>query len=298
MIGTIVIISVVIAGVKLLTYQGKKKMLHRHYTQFCAPPAKHETDIIFAGNELTLAAADVHKMLMKRFQYYHDLEPRLQQKFIERLQTFMRQKTFIIKDDEGFKDMPVLTSAAAVQLTFGLKEYLLPFYQYIRIYPEEYCSEEALKILMGNVRNNVISIAWSHLLQGYAVSNDGSNVMLHEMGHALYMQKMVIDNNFAKPFAKKFNNVIEHCTEACAHEVAGRKNLYSTYAEADLQEFWAESVELFFEKPELLYQCHPQVYQAMQLLLQQNPQNKTNPLVKTKTSIREKLALVADLLTT
>ncbi len=292
-----IISSVAIAGLKLWAYHGKKTMLHRHYTGLCGVPAKHESDIIFAGSQLTLPPADVHKILMKRFEYYKHLQMHLQQKFIERLQNFMRQKEFIIKDDEGFKDMPVLTSAAAIQLTFGLKEYLLPFYQYIRIYPEEYCSEEELKILMGNVRNNVISIAWNHLLKGYAVSNDGSNVMLHEMGHALYIQKMAIDNNFAKTFAKKFNALMEHCTHACAHEVAGSKNLYSDYAEANLQEFWAESVELFFEQPELFNHHHPLVYHAMQLLLQQDPLKKSNPVIKTKTSIRERLALAADVLT-
>lgn len=44
---------------------------------------------------------------------------------MKRLHKFLVSKTFIIKDDEGFKEMPVLVSAAAVQLTLGLKLYLL-----------------------------------------------------------------------------------------------------------------------------------------------------------------------------
>ena len=34
--------------------------------------------------------------------------------------------------------MPVLISAAAIQLTFGLKKYLLPNFKFIHIYPKEF----------------------------------------------------------------------------------------------------------------------------------------------------------------
>jgi hypothetical protein len=52
---------------------------------------------------------------------------------------------FIIKASEGVREMPVLVSASAVQLTFGLPDFTLSFYRYIRIYPAEFVSEDFTK---------------------------------------------------------------------------------------------------------------------------------------------------------
>jgi MtfA peptidase len=51
-------------------------------------------------------------------------------------------------------------------------------------------------------------------------------------------------------------------------------NLYSEYALRNFQEFWAESIELFFEKPAAMKAAYPQLYNAMQSLLNQDPFNK------------------------
>ncbi len=191
----------------------------------------------------------------------------------------MSKKTFIIKDDEAFREMPVLASASAIQLTFGLKQYLLPFYKYIRIFPEEYFGDHSFKILAGNVQGNTISIAWSHFLKGYENDKDGSNVGMHEMGHALYFQKLVIEENYLKRFTTQYNHLITECREAHALEIAEQKDLYSNYANQDLQEFWAESIELFFEKPAHLNNTYPEIFKAMSLLLNQNTLNITCPLL-------------------
>ena len=48
--------------------------------------------------------------------------------------------------------------------------------------------------------------------------------------------------------------------------------LYSDYAMKDFQEFWAESVEIFFEKPLQMKALYPELYAAMSDLLNQDPQ--------------------------
>ena len=224
----------------------------------------------------------MHNILSKRNGYYQDIDDKLKKKFLNRLVKFISKKTFIIKDDEAFKEMPVLVSASAIQLTFGLKQYLLPFYKYIRIFPEEYFGDNSFKILAGNVQGNTISIAWNHFLKGYENEKDGSNVGMHEMGHALYFQKLVIEENYAKRFTTQYNHLMTECSEAHAHEVAERKNLYSSYANQNLDEFWAESVELFFEKPAELQDMYPEIFKAMSLLLNQNTLNSVTPILLQK----------------
>lgn len=176
--------------------------------------------------------------------------------------------------------MPVLVSASAVQLTFGLKHYRLPFYKYIRIYPEEYIAGHSFNVLVGTVQGNTITIAWNHLLKGNENPTDGSNVGLHEMSHALYIQKMVIEEKYARKFAVQYNDLLTECTLASKTEIQGMQNLYSAYADTNVQEFWAESVELFFEKPLALSEHYPNVFEAMKWLLNQNPLAPEYPLLQ------------------
>jgi hypothetical protein len=126
-------------------------------------------------------------------------------------------------------------------------------------------------------------------LKGYENLTDGSNVGLHEMSHALYFQKTVIDPDSSRSFCRNYNHVLSACKEAHQTEISGQKNLYSVYADTDLQEFWAESVEIFFEKPNELNTQYPAVYEAVKTLLHQDPLNKTYPLIEEKTSYLKNL---------
>ena len=248
-----------------------------------------KNDIVYHGSTDTITPEEIERILTKRYQYYVQLDLELKEVFLKRIHHFINQKTFIVKTNEGFKEMPVLVSAAAIQLTFGLNDYLLPFYKYIRIYPQEYIGDDFLKILAGNVQNNIITVAWNQFLKGNEDLTDGSNVGLHEMSHALYFQKLMIEGDYAKDFCKSYNHLLTACKEASQTEINRQKNLYSAYADTGLQEFWAESVEIFFEKPIELNRQYPSVYEAMQSLLNQDPLNKEYPVMYRKTSLSNKL---------
>ena len=253
------------------------------------PPVISGKEIIFSGSNTKITAQEIHTTLLKHHSYYGNLAIEGKKKFIRRVQNFMYIKTFIIKDDEVYKSMPILSSAAAVQLTFGLKDYLLPYYNIIRIFPGEYFADHSFRVLAGNVKGRTISIAWNHFLDGYANVNDGSNVGLHEMSHALYCQKLIVEKNYAKDFCRKYDELHNECKEAYKIEIDGGRNFYSAYADTDLQEFWAESVELFFEKPEDMQSHYPTVFDAMRLLLNQDPRNKTEPVFEKQPSINNRL---------
>jgi Mlc titration factor MtfA (ptsG expression regulator) len=278
MIGGIIIFLFYVMIV-LLDRAGERKGRIAEYESECVPPSIDESDIIYKGMTNTIGQEEVEHILAKRYQYYAGLEQSLKEKFLERVQHFMNSKTFIIKTNEGYKEMPVLVSAAAVQLMFGLNDYLLSFYKYIRIYPSEYLGDGFLKVLAGNVEYNTITIAWNQFLKGNDDLTDGSNVGLHEMSHALYFQKLIIDGHYAKEFCKTYNRLLSECQEAYKTEISGRKNLYSSYADTNLQEFWAETVEIFFERPSELSNQYPSVYEAMKALLNQDPLNKTCPVI-------------------
>ncbi len=271
---------IAMAGAHLVDYSRRKKRKHIELTKVSHLPAISENDIVIKGSSLKLVEEDLELILEKRFHYFQQLHSPLKPIFIKKLSSFMAGKVFIIKDNNGFREMPVLVSAAAIQLCFGLKDHTLPFYKYIRIYPSEYIGNHNLKILAGNVQGNVITVAWNHLLDGLANAKDGKNLGLHEMSHALYFQKLVIEENYAASFSRKYKKLVEECSKAHVDESMGIRDVYSNYALTNLQEFWAESVELFFERPSHLQEHYPEIFMAMKLLLNQNPLHPGNPVLR------------------
>jgi Mlc titration factor MtfA (ptsG expression regulator) len=234
--------------------------------------------LVYDGSELGLSRQEIITILQKHYPYYNNLNPIQRGKFVDRLEKFMADKTFIIHSHEGFKEMPVLLSAAAVQLTFGLEKFMLPHFRFLQVHPEEYFADGSFRVLAGNVYDNSITLAWNQFLKGFKNPADGINVGLHEMAHAVYYQHVVIDKKREMDFCNCFNEVMEEGAEVYElkkeHQV-----LFTNYAFKDLQEFWAESVELFFERPFDLKAHYPELFEAIKDLLNQDPCNSSNPVM-------------------
>lgn len=231
----------------------------------------------YYGNELGFSGQQLTAILTKRFPYYNHLAQNEKLVFVERLQKFIANKIFKIHGEKGYKEMPVLVSAAAIQLTFGLKKYLLPHFKFINIHPQEFLRvRPILCFLEGNVSGHSINLSWKHFLEGYGNPNDGQNVGLHEMAHALYYQTFEVEKNIDKGFRNFYNHFHMDGNKAFHTEKTVAGGLYSEYAEKNFQEFWAESVEIFFEKPVDMYSYYPQLYETMKQLLRQDTLN-SNP---------------------
>ena len=230
---------------------------------------------VYNGDELNFSDKELNAILTKRFPYYNSLTQIQKTIFLERLQLFIASKVFKIHDKKGYKEMPVLISAAAIQLTFGLKKFLLPNFDYIHVYPQEFMRiGESICFLEGNVSGHSINLSWKHFLQGYANPVDGQNVGLHELAHALYYQTFIVEENVDHTFRGTFDDFNLHGNKVFHQELAPGNDLYSDYALKNFQEFWAESTEIFFEKPAAMKNTYPQLYDAMQILLNQDPCNR------------------------
>ncbi len=231
--------------------------------------------LAYYGDELNFSDEQLIAILTKRFPYYNALTAVERTIFVSRLQKFITDKTFKIHGAKGFKEMPVLVSAAAIQLTFGLKKYMLPYFEFIHIHPQEFVRvKPILCFLEGNVSGHSINLSWKHFLDGYDNPTDGQNVGLHELAHALYYQTFEAAENIDTNFRNQYDNFNLDGNKAYHTEKSSGGGLYSEYAEKNFQEFWAESVALFFEKPVEMMSCYPQLYQTMSSLLNQYPAAK------------------------
>ncbi|MCO5240861.1 MAG: zinc-dependent peptidase [Chitinophagaceae bacterium] len=284
MIVWIVLIILVIASIWQLTRSVRLTLTdstdQQGHDKLSQEEAHIKCPLVYNGNELEFPDDVLNAVLTRHFPYYNRLLDIDREKFISRLKKFIDTKIFIIHDKKGYREMPILISAAAIQLTFGLKKYLLSHFNIIQIFPEAFVGLEPFRILIGNVTGNTINIAWKQFLEGYKNKYELQNVGLHEMAHALYYQNfetaMSIDKDFKDTF-RKFNSIGDKIYNV---EKVLTIGLYSEYAIKDFQEFWAESIEIYFKSPDRLNLHYPELYQVLCDLLNQDPLNYPNHLFK------------------
>ncbi|MFT3705882.1 MAG: zinc-dependent peptidase [Agriterribacter sp.] len=245
-------------------------------TNFVTDDVTQPPLLVYSGDELDFSDEVLFTVLNKHLPYFSTLSEYKRNAFLYRLRIFISLKTFVIHDKSGFREMPILLSATAIKLSMGLEKFELPHYTSIHIFPAEFIGvHPTLRVLSGNVSGNSIHISWKHFLEGYKLPDDGQNVGLHEMAHAYYYQNFETDDEADDYFVSQFKRFNTIGKEIFEQEKNNTTPFYSSYALTNFQEFWAESVELFFEKPERFKNGYPALYAVMVKVLNQNPLEKT-----------------------
>jgi MtfA peptidase len=211
-------------------------------------------------------------VLYKFSPYYKSLSSPKQRIFQSRLKKFMLQKTFETRKDLPLtEEMKVLIASSAVQLTFGLRQYLIAGFDRIIIYPQEYFSQITEQYHRGEVNTGgVIVLSWKDVKEGFIDSSNNYNLGLHEFAHALilsYSKNQTDDiclamnfKNWKQVGAHEFNMIRE-----------GHASYLRKYGGQNLMEFFAVSVEHFFETPDEFKHKLPALYTATSSLLGQDP---------------------------
>ena len=224
-------------------------------------------------DELYEELVQYESFIAPHFTYFNELDAPGKARFLQRVYNFKKKKTFHYQRVLAEPRMPVLISACAVQITFGLRKYRMPFFSDIYIMPDQYTYGMNSQQWIGHVNRSGIYLSWKHFMQGYSVQGDRFNVGLHEMAHALeyvnFLGTVGRDRNFASGFVeykKKAELLLPTIRQTC--------KLYTEQASHNYHECWAESVELFFENPVEFSEHYPEIYALIKGLLNQDPVNK------------------------
>src|SRR5215831_17099282 len=195
--------------------------------------------------------------------YYRKLNPSYKEQF-------MASKQFEFSDMKKEEYMTLLISAAAVQLTFGLKHYLLDYFDTIYVLPNVYHFGLSAKPFEGHINSDGIYLSWNKFLEEFIDPADGQNVGLHEMAHALTYVNFTAEDGQDHDFKRRFRDFAEVGRPVFEKMQAGETAFLGDYASTNYEEFWAVSVENFFERPSLFRAEMPEVYAAMCKLLNQD----------------------------
>jgi MtfA peptidase len=212
--------------------------------------------------------------LSKYNPYYNSLPDDLKKRFLRRTIEFRLSKEFRYHYLQKEEFIPIVISGAAVQLTFGLKNFLIEYFTVINVIQKEYNVSGNDKILEGHVRadNQSISISWNNFISGYEDYTDSENVGLHEMAHAISFDFLYgYQENRNAAFISKFKEYIQEAGPVFDELRQGKNDVLDDYGRLNVEEFWAVSVETFFENPQEFKTKMPEFYDAISNVLNQDP---------------------------
>ncbi len=212
-----------------------------------------------------------HSIVSRYIRFYNKLGLEDQRKFLFRTFLFKKARKFHYIEVKESAEMPILISAVAVQLTFGLDKFMLNYFSDVFVLKDDYHYGFYSRPFMGHVDQSGIYLSWDNFIKGISGQTPYCNVGLHEMGHALAYVTFITETEEDKHFKKEFKNFSKVARPIFTSMQQGRRNLLGEYAAVNYHEFWAVAVETFFENPVCLRQDLPELYEAMSRLLRQDP---------------------------
>jgi Mlc titration factor MtfA (ptsG expression regulator) len=232
-----------------------------------------ELKILFGAKKLSREDIEV---LNKLLPYFNALRPDHKKEFKERLLYFITFKEFIPRGDLKVisREMQLLIGATAIMVTFGFRNLKLKHFSRILVYPDDYYSTINKKYHQGEVnpRLGIIVLSWKRFVEGFLNPNDGINLGLHEMAHALKLENQIQYNGesnfFNRQAWEKFYNLAKMEMERIN---TNNDSFFRMSAGSNIHEFFAIAIESFFERPALFKEYNKELYKSLVFTLKQDP---------------------------
>jgi Mlc titration factor MtfA (ptsG expression regulator) len=229
------------------------------------------------------------KLIQRQIVIFHRLSVDDRAELLGHIQVFLAEKRFEGCDGFAITDEVRLTiaSQACLLLLHRITEYF-PRLLTILVYPLTYMVEENRQVgehlweegtvtRLGETarRMGSLVLSWGAVKHGAADPADGKNVVLHEFAHQLDFENDAADGvpglatrEQQMAWAEVMRS--EYASLRAADE-SGIPTLIDTYGATNPAEFFAVSVEAFFEQPRALRAHHPKLYAELRMYFQQDP---------------------------
>lgn len=217
-------------------------------------------------------------VLAKHFTFYQKLSARDKKHFEGRVQKFIGMKEFIPRGElsEVTDEMKALVAGTAIQITFGYPNIYFEHFWRILLYNDNYYSIITRQYHQGEVNmKGIIVLSWRNFVSGFFDSSNGRNLGFHEMAHALNFENAIKNkeyNYIGKELLDEFTILAHREMDRIR---SGQTTFLRDYAGTSIQEFFAISVESFFERPHEFKEYDPQLYLATSRILRQDPTSKS-----------------------
>jgi Mlc titration factor MtfA (ptsG expression regulator) len=126
------------------------------------------------------------------------------------------------------------------------------------------------------VSTGYIYFSWHDFLNGYKNDSDKINLALHELAHALYIDRFHGNYSYEwEVWKMRAEGILEE------EQNNTEKKFFRSYGKSNLNEFWAVTVEVFFEDPINFKKEYPGLYAAIANVLDQDMALRKENALKT-----------------
>ena len=210
--------------------------------------------------------------LLKDVDPWHEqMPPSQKRKFKIRFNDFLRTTKFVFKEGIPPEKQPFIKkiiASGAARLSYRLSRKAFDQYNRLIIYAQSYYSTINHTYHKGEVNPGVGFVVFSYdaIMDGYA-RKEGTNLVYHEL-HALWLEHKlfpynVFNDNAFVAFEEKAEKELRQSQETNEH-------FFRQYAFTNLAEFFAVSVENFFERPKEFKSALPDLYSSLSKLFKQD----------------------------
>lgn len=210
-------------------------------------------------------------VLYQKSIYYQNLSVSEKELFDKRVLEFILYKEFHkMGNFEITDEMKIEIAATAIQITFGFsREYEYKAFKSIVVSQKDYLSMLTHQEHKGetNPAKEYVALSWERFQEGIKDPHDSISVGLHEFAHAYFFNnvKGYINESFDKTISTWHKTVTKLAKERSTHEFLRK------YAFANRMEFFAVTMEYFFETPNDLEKYLPELYLVLTTMLKQDP---------------------------
>jgi Mlc titration factor MtfA (ptsG expression regulator) len=229
------------------------------------------------------------KLIQRHVVFFSKLSAGDRAELLGHIQVFLAEKRF--EGCAGFAitdEVRVTIAAQACLLLLHRETDYFPHLLTILVYPMSYMVQEDHQVAEHVWQEGTVSrlgetgrrmgslvLAWGAVKHGAADPSDAKNVVLHEFAHQLDYENHAADGVPALATSEEqsaWSEVMgsEFASLRAADE-SGIPTLLDTYGATDPVEFFAVSVEAFFERPRALRAYHPKLYAELQKYFRQDP---------------------------
>ena len=214
--------------------------------------------------------------LLEKVSFYRELDLPDRSKFEDCCVQFINATHFIGHQTEITEEDKLLVASGSVILAWGFEQWAYVKVDTVYLIAEyvELDDQDSETVIHGLVGNNHLQgkmiLSKPALHYGFANSRDKHNVAIHEFSHLIDMADQNADGLpeqlLGREFALPWLDLVEKEMQRIEQ---GDSNIRD-YGATNRAEFLAVATEYFFERPKMLKQKHPQVYEYLERFYRQN----------------------------
>lgn len=208
--------------------------------------------------------------LEARCPFFAAYDDATRERFLGDLKIFVWEKAWIPAGgfDEVTEEMRVVIAASAVRLIVKLD---IGYYDRLReivVYPGAYKHPDREGVILGEAHHwGVVVLSWDAVVHGLAYPGDGHDTAIHEFAHVLDRASGAFDGtpvlHSGDDYGPWGRVMSRHFLALRKRGGRRRRRVLRQYGATNEAEFFAVATEAFYEKPELMRDKCPELYEEM-----------------------------------